>query len=496
VRTLAAGVLLAVCGPPALAQSQTETTEDAVGASINGVASYREQMALPPGAVFEATIEDVSRADAPSTVIGKTVIDNPMPPIHFTIPFDPADIAPERRYAVRARILVNGHLRFTSDRIHPVLTGGAGRSVDIPLKSVGGSGPRPTSDHPRSATAQPTSMAAAESAYIPAHGLRLPATFRGDLPCADCEAVRHHLDLWPDQVFHLRREWLGKEPIIGNTLRADIGRWRIDPGRRALVLHGGTEMPLQFRILGADRLRQLDLAGKPIESDLPYALNSDGTLDPTDLSLFMAGETTYQADSAQFTECLTGRSYPIAPGSEARRLQRSYLADVEEPGANLYVTFDGAIANRPGMKGEGFEPQVTVERFVGTWPGQSCTQAKAEASLVNTYWRIVWMHGEAIDPVPGRREPYLLLRQSDDDPGYAATVGCNQLIGQFETAADGLSFSRAASTLMACPPPLAEMEQQLVAVLDGTRRWRILDDTLSLKNAAGDDLARLEAAYF
>ncbi len=44
------------------------------------------------------------------------------------------------------------------------------------------------------------------SAVVPAHGLRPPATFRGDLPCADCVGVRHHLNLWPDQIFHLRRE--------------------------------------------------------------------------------------------------------------------------------------------------------------------------------------------------------------------------------------------------------------------------------------------------
>lgn len=65
---------------------------------------------------------------------------------------------------------------------------------------------------------------------MPAHGLRLPATFRGDLPCADCEGVRLHLDLWPDQVFHLRREWLGKDPV-----RGEVGRWRVDPARRALL---------------------------------------------------------------------------------------------------------------------------------------------------------------------------------------------------------------------------------------------------------------------
>jgi hypothetical protein len=55
-------------------------------------------------------------------------------------------------------------------------------------------------------------------------GLELPATFRGDLPCADCEGIRYHLDLWPDGVFHLRRAWLGKPGI-----EDDRGRWRKDP---------------------------------------------------------------------------------------------------------------------------------------------------------------------------------------------------------------------------------------------------------------------------
>ena len=34
--------------------------------NLTGTATYRERIALPPGAVFEATLEDVTRADAPA----------------------------------------------------------------------------------------------------------------------------------------------------------------------------------------------------------------------------------------------------------------------------------------------------------------------------------------------------------------------------------------------------------------------------------------------
>lgn len=40
--------------------------------TVTGAATYRERMALSPGAVFEATLEDVSRADAPAVVVGQT----------------------------------------------------------------------------------------------------------------------------------------------------------------------------------------------------------------------------------------------------------------------------------------------------------------------------------------------------------------------------------------------------------------------------------------
>ena len=34
-----------------------------------------------------------------------------------------------------------------------------------------------------------------------AHGLTLPASFSGVLPCADCPGIRYHLDVWPDQGY-------------------------------------------------------------------------------------------------------------------------------------------------------------------------------------------------------------------------------------------------------------------------------------------------------
>jgi putative lipoprotein len=113
-------------------------TEGSMTGAIKGTATYRERMALPPGAVLEATLENVSRADAPSELVGRTRIEQPgNPPIRFEIPFDTSRIDPRGRYTVRATITVDGKPFFTTDQHHPVLTGGGGSEVKLLLRRVG-----------------------------------------------------------------------------------------------------------------------------------------------------------------------------------------------------------------------------------------------------------------------------------------------------------------------------------------------------------------------
>jgi putative lipoprotein len=98
--------------------------------TINGTATYRERMALPPDAVFEVTLEDISRADATADVLGRARIENPgNPPFHFSIDYDPAQIVASHTYVVRARVTEAGKLLFTSDQRYQVLTLGHGSEI-------------------------------------------------------------------------------------------------------------------------------------------------------------------------------------------------------------------------------------------------------------------------------------------------------------------------------------------------------------------------------
>lgn len=99
---------------------------------VKGTAAYRELLVLPDDARLEATLEDVSKADANAVVIGRArEIVHPGNPTAFVIPYDPARIDPKGRYAVRARIFGDGRLLFTTDQHYPL-----GDVVSLTLRRV------------------------------------------------------------------------------------------------------------------------------------------------------------------------------------------------------------------------------------------------------------------------------------------------------------------------------------------------------------------------
>lgn len=442
--------------------------------TLTGAALIRERIALPPGTVFEAVIEDVARAGAPAIPLARTVIDDPgQPPIAFVIDYDAAHLDPQAIYALRATIRRDGQLLFITDTMTRVLLDNGPEDVEVVLKMV---------QRDRSGDAAPA---------IGAHGLRVPATFRGTLPCADCEGIVHHLDLWADQTYHMHREWLRSEDPLQ---RDEIGRWYADPARGAIVLHGASEMPLFWEVTGPDRLRQMDMQGNPITSDLPYELVSQGVLDPTDLdNLFLLGRMTYFADTALFEECITGRSYPITNQGDYLTLERAYRDDVPAPGEALLVHVDGGLVTRAAMEGPD-QRHLVVNRFIKTIPGETCAQHVSTASLTNTYWRIDSLMGEPVGPMDNRREPHLVFH-GDPEARFRATVGCNQLIGGYERKDNGLTFTAAASTKMACPPPLDTAERSLQAVLEATRAVRQTGQILVFLDDDGQPVAEFTAVY-
>ncbi len=336
----------------------------------------------------------------------------------------------------------------------------------------------------------PASAEEPETPSIGAHGVRLPASFIGTLPCADCEGISHHLDLWPDQTYHLRREYLGKP---GETRDDEIGRWHASPEIEAIVLSTAGGEEVAWKVIGPDQLRLLGRDGKPIESTLPYDLISDGSLIQTDLSLRLAGMFVYYADSALFRECISGRGLPVSEDAGYMSLQRAYVETRVEPLEEVLVTLDATIAERPVMEGPP-RHSLVVEQMIAAWPGETCTRERTQPPLANTYWRIRNLLGEPVEGLLDAKEPYLLLLDGEE-PRFAATVGCNTKIGGYAQYEESLRFQAGPSTLMACPPLLQDSETRLDQVLAQTRALRRGGYAMTLNDEDGAILAILEAVY-
>lgn len=147
--------LLGLVASLGLVACQTPALTDTVGTGnlptmsrVTGTVSYRERMAVLPGVVIKVQLLDVSRVDAPATVVGEQVIkvDGRQVPVPFDIPYDASKILPRNTYAVRAWLEdTDGRMRFTTDQRYAVITHGAPTHVDLVMKGVGPGGlsPRP-----------------------------------------------------------------------------------------------------------------------------------------------------------------------------------------------------------------------------------------------------------------------------------------------------------------------------------------------------------------
>ena len=460
--------------PAAAPVAPRPTVAAVVTGMVGGSATYRERIALSPEAVFEARLEDVSLADAPSELLGRTRIDAPgQVPIRFAIAYDPARIQARRTYIVRATIRDSGRLAFTTDRIYQPFVDGRPQPLQLVLRTVSAPG--------AAATPAPTGTASL--------GV-LPANFGGVLPCADCQGIRQSLDLFADGAFHWRSTYLGKP---SGDAPDDVGRWLFASDGRTLLLFGGREAPVRFVLRDDGALRLLDLEGRPIQSSFNYELRrAPGAFAAFEPRATLRGAYVYLADAPTFTECATGQRLPVAQEADSLALERAYTAANPSPATPRLAVVDGRIAQRMLMEGTGPRSTLVVERFLRFGnPGETCPAPPANAPLAGTRWRLTRLNGVPVVPSSTRtREAWLQFDAAQSR--IAGSGGCNTVTGSYALDGAVLRFSQVAGTMMACrddPQP----ERAFVAMLGQARRWLVAGSLLEFIDAEDRLLARFES---
>ena len=472
----------------AMALTCVVSAREPVAAQIRGTATYRERIALPTDAVFDATLEEISRADAPATVLGRARIRQPRSsPIRFEIPFNADRIEPGGRYVVRARILSDGRPLLATDRSYPVLTRGNGRQVALLLRRSAESNVAESSGALGGSLSEGSAEGSALGESLGGSLAPGSAIFTGELPCDDCAGVRHQLELFGDESFFLRRIYLGRGR---NAVVDEIGTWTLSRDRSTLTLSGGGETPLRIAIGRPNTLHVLGGASGSAGSSRSNTLRLSTRAQPLEPRLRMRGMYRYMADAGRFTECATRQSWPVAQERESAALESAYSRARRSRGQEMLVEIVGRVALRPKVEGEGRERTLVVERVVGVRPAERCESSTSNEPLENTRWKLTRLGDRTVTVAAGQREPHLIL--SGETGRVTGSGGCNQLSGRYDAEDGSLTFSALATTRMACAAAM-DVERRFLSALRATSRAEITQQRLELFDASGRLLARLEA---
>jgi len=128
---------LAGCVQPNQSEANAQQAQVTIKeATINGEVWYRERIALPEHAKLIITLEDVARQDVAADVIATNmlVLDKQQP-WAFNLEYDAAKITEKGRYVLRARIEVNGQLKFINTTSIPAFNN-TDKPVRIMVSSV------------------------------------------------------------------------------------------------------------------------------------------------------------------------------------------------------------------------------------------------------------------------------------------------------------------------------------------------------------------------
>ncbi len=274
------------------------------------------------------------------------------------------------------------------------------------------------------------------------------------------------ITLFPDGIFRLRERRDGGEPVL------DLGQWfqEVDGGVR-LVLRGGTVARRAFREADGNRLiaeNGTELARAP-------------TPDLIEGRFHLAGLYRDTPNGGLFAECLTGRTYPVAPNGAEPDLERAWTEATPSREAQLYVQVVGSFA----------AGEIRVERFLSLNRDGACAPlAPRSAALRGTEWRLLEIDGERPLFDDWRQRPTLRL---DDQGKYTASTGCNTLTGSYQLDPEGLRFLASATTLIGCAPSVGALERRFIDALGAVRQAQLAGMTLDLLDAAGKRRLRLEA---
>ena len=187
-------------------------------------------------------------------------------------------------------------------------------------------------------------------------------SWRGVLPCADCEGIETSLFLQKDGTWVMNQSYQGaKEP----SSFATYGTWARTAEK--LVLTDTTGDKTYFRAKG-EGMEMLDREGNPIESQFNYTLAPvKATLPATPMA--MRGMYFYMADAAIFTDCVTGKKVSVANNAQ---LERDYAVARGNDSKPVLLTVEGHFTLEPNPDSGELVKTLVADKDAKFAAGKDC----------------------------------------------------------------------------------------------------------------------------
>ncbi len=187
-------------------------------------------------------------------------------------------------------------------------------------------------------------------------------SFRGVLPCADCEGIETSLFLEKDGTWVMNERGIGaKMPDVS----ASWGSWARTADKLVLTDAWGNKR--YFRPDG-EGLEMLDQEGNPIESALNYRLESVQTQLPK-TPMAMKGKYMYMADAATFTDCATGRTFIFDNNIQ---MERAYSQARDQSMQPVLVKLEAHFTLTPNPDSGEMQMTVVPDSDGRFSPGKDC----------------------------------------------------------------------------------------------------------------------------
>ena len=181
------------------------------------------------------------------------------------------------------------------------------------------------------------------------------------------------------------------------------------------------------------------------------------------------GEKPEKPEESEFKgtiETIDGSTWTVNIEEESRTVDVSKAEIEGQPDVGLHVKIEGILEN-----GNIVAKEVEIE--------EAETQEE-EAALQGTIW-VLESYGDPDSLNAVLEDTEITIEFISAEGKFQGSAGCNSYFGGYEVSEDKLTIgSPIGSTMMACPGPIMNQEQEYLSILEAAESYKIEGDQLSI----------------